>query len=72
MEKNNIAFVSIPFAEFKSTNYYNTVKYAPSIIVIKKGKIVDYLDADSDEDIIKYQDVEAFESWISQYIYLEK
>ena len=72
MEKYNIAFVSIPFAKFKNTNYYKTVKYAPSIIIIKKGKIIAYLDAESDEDLIKYQDTSAFEEWIEKYIYLEK
>ena len=72
MEKYNIDFVSIPFAEFKNTKYYKTVKYAPSIIIISKGKIVAYLDANSDEDLIKYQDVEAFETWLDKYIYFEK
>ena len=72
MEKYNISFVSIPFEDFKETSYYKTVKYAPSIIVIKKGKIITYLDADSDEDLIKYQDVSAFESWLEKYIYFEK
>lgn len=72
MEKYNISFVSIPFEEFKKTSYYKTVKYAPSIIIIKKGKIIAYLDADSDEDLAKYQDVNEFESWLDKYIYFEK
>ena len=72
MNNHNIAFVSIPFADFKNTSYYKTVKYAPSIIVIKKGKVITYLDADSDEDLIKYQDVAAFETWLAKYIYFEK
>ena len=72
MEKNNIAFVSIPYAEFKNTTYNKSVKYAPSIIIIKKGKVVAYLDADSDEDVTKYQDVDEFTSWLEKYIYFEK
>ena len=72
MAKYNISFVSIQFEEFKKTDYYKKVKYAPSIIVIKKGEIVTYLDADSDEDLDKYQDVTAFETWLEKYIYFEK
>ncbi len=72
MESHNIAFVSIPFAKFKNTKYYQTVKYAPSVIIIKKGKVIAYLDAESNEDLIKYQDVDAFETWIEKYIYFEK
>lgn len=72
MESHNIAFVSIPFAKFKNTKYYQTVKYAPSVIIIKKGKVIAYLDAESNEDLIKYQDVDDFETWIEKYIYFEK
>ncbi len=71
MNKYNISIVSIPFAEFKKTNYYKKVKYAPSILIIKNGKIIDYLDVNANEDLNKYQNIEEFEKWISKYIYLE-
>ena len=72
MSKYNISFISIPFEEFKKTSYYKKVKYAPTVIIIKNGKIVTYLDANSDEDLDKYQNLEEFEKWISKYIYLNK
>ena len=72
MKKYDIAFLSIPFEEFKDTYLYNKVKYGPSVIVVNDGKIVAYLDANKDEDIEKYQDVDKFKEWISNYIYLEK
>ena len=68
MEKYKIDFLSMPFKEFKNTKYYNKVKYAPSIIIIKQGKIVSYLDANKDKDLQKYQDVHEFENWINKYI----
>ena len=45
------------------------MKYAPSIIIVKDKEIVSYLDANSDEDLDKYQDEEAFESYLNKYIY---
>lgn len=72
MQKNKIDFLSISYEEFKKTKYHNTVEYAPSIIIIKNGKIVAYLDAESDIDLEKYQDSNKFEEWISKYIYLTK
>ena len=72
IEKNNIAILYIPFEEFKNIDLYNHVKYAPSIIVVNKGKMVAYLDAEKDDDLIKYQDENAFEEWISKYIYIKK
>lgn len=72
MKKNNISFLSIPIEDFKKTWIYQKVKYAPSIIIVRDGHIVDYLDANSDDDLDKYQDVNEFEKWISKYIYLNK
>ena len=48
--------------------YYDKVLYAPSLIIIKKGEIIDYLDANSDEDLDKYQDVKKLELWLDNYI----
>lgn len=71
MEKYKIDFISIPFTEFKKTKFYSDVSFAPSIIIVKSGKIVDYLKADSDNDYDKYQKADVFEKWLSEYIYLE-
>lgn len=70
MDEYKIDIVSLPFSEFKNTYLYQTVKYAPSIIVVKNGRIVAYLDANSDKDTQKYQDEEAFKTWIEKYVYL--
>lgn len=68
IENLNISIIHITFEEFKKTSLYSTVKYAPSVIIIKEGKIVDYLKADDDKDLKKYQDVNAFEKWLRKYI----
>ena len=72
MNKYKIDFISIPFIEFKKTSFYSGVSYAPSIIITKNGKIVDYLKADNDSDYDKYQKEDVFEKWLSEYIYFNK
>ena len=72
MDKYKLTVYSIPFDEFKKTEYYETVTYAPSFMVIDQGKIVAYLDANSKEDYDRYQDSDDFEDWLGSYIYLEK
>jgi len=72
MKKYKIDFLFMSFDEFKKTYMYKTVKYVPSIVIVKNGKIVSYLDAESDDDLNKYQDIEEFEKWIKNYIYLKK
>ncbi len=71
MKDNNIDFLSIPFEDFKDTYLYDTIKYGPSVVIVNNGKIVAYLDANDDVDLEKYQDVDKFKEWISEYIYLE-
>ena len=72
MQKYKIDFVSMGIDDFKKIELYKEVKYAPSVIIINKGKIVTYLDAESDNDSVKYHDENEFEKWISKYIYLTK
>ena len=68
MSKYKIDFLSITFDEFKNTKFYKEIKYAPSIIIIKEGKIVTYLDPNSDDDFEKYQDANKLEEWIKNYV----
>ena len=46
------------------------IKYYPSFVIFKDGKIIDYLEADNDEDIDIYNSEEAFKTWLSTYIKL--
>ena len=71
-KNNNITIFKIPFEEFKNTKLYNTIKYAPSIILINKGKIETYLDPNKDEDSIKYQEEKSLKDYIEMYIDTKK
>lgn len=70
--KYKIDMLAIDFQNFKNTEFYKKVKYAPSLILVRDGKIVTYLDAESDEDLDKYKDEEKLEEWVSNFIYLSK
>lgn len=72
MSLYNISIKSIPFDEYKKTSFYKKVKYAPTVILISKEKIITYLDANNDNDLDKYQDITAFTEWLNTYIYLTK
>ena len=55
----------------KTTKMYDNIKYYPSFAIYKDGKIIDYLEADSDEDLNRYKDVVEFEKWFKSYIQLK-
>ena len=68
LNTNNMSFYKIAFDELDGVEELSEVKYAPSVILINKGKVVSYLDANSDDDLSKYQSVDDFSDWIKKYI----
>lgn len=72
MDEYKIDILSMTFEEFKNTSIYNTVKYAPSIILVDNNKVIAYLDANKDEDLKNYQDAKEFTKWINKYVNLKE
>ena len=58
-------FYKVQFSSIKDTDLGKKIKYYPSFVIYEKGKIVDYLDASSNEDISKYNDLNEFTNWLS-------
>lgn len=71
LSKYKIDIIDLPIKEFRKTRLFNTVKFAPSVVIIKNGEILAYLDADSDDDFSKYQDTDEFEKWLIKYVNVE-
>lgn len=68
---NNVEILKIPFEDFKNTRLYKKIKYAPSIILINKGEVIDYLDPNKDDDLDMYQDEEKVNTWIREFVNLK-
>lgn len=72
LKEYKLDYISIPVEEFRKTKYHETVKIAPSFIIVNKGKIVAYLDAEKDDHIKYYQNEKDFEKWLESHIYMKK
>lgn len=72
MSENKIDFLSISYEEFKKTKLHETVNFAPSVIIVRNWKVVDYLDSEKDKYLDMYQNVEKFWSWIKKYVNISK
>ena len=70
--KNKIDFLSMPYEEFKETKLHDIVEFAPSVIIVKNWKIIDYLDSEKDKYLDMYQDVDKFWQRIEKYIIINK
>ena len=68
MKKSKISIYKMSFTDMKKTSLKDTVKFYPSFIIFKDGEVVDFLDADSDEDTKKYKELDAFKEWFEGYV----
>ena len=71
-ENNQVEVYSISINEVKDTTIMKHIKYAPSLFIFNKGKVVDCLDATSDKDKPMLTEVNSFKSWLEEYVYLTK
>lgn len=67
-----ITIYKMPYSLVKDTPLIDTIKYYPSFVIFKNGKVVIYLDANSNEDIKYYQDINEFTKWCSEYVVIDK
>ena len=70
-EEYTLSFYSVQIKYAKETVIGEKIKYAPSFVVFKEGKLVGYLDAESDKDKDSYESVDNFKKWLTQYINLK-
>lgn len=64
MDENKTYCYQINIPIFKKTDFYKTVKYAPSIVVFDKGEIAAYTDANVDS----FDNDKQVKEWLQKYI----
>lgn len=71
LSENTLSIYKIAFSELKEINSTKNVKYYPSFLIYKKGALVDFLEANKDEDVKYYTNKEEFKKWITKYVQLK-
>ncbi len=66
-----IQFYAIAFSKIKDSPKCSYLKYYPSFIIIKDGEMVDYLDANDNDDIKYYKSYDSFTKWFTTYVKLK-
>ncbi|MDD2203413.1 MAG: hypothetical protein PHT75_02535 [Bacilli bacterium] len=66
-----MSFYKMLFSSIKDTSIAEHVKYCPSVVIYHKGKVIAYLDANSDKNATHYESVENLKKWLTKYILLK-
>lgn len=70
--KHPMKFYEIAFSDLKNLPFAKGVRFYPSFLVFKNGQLVDFLEADSDEDASAYTSLDGFETWFTKQIILQE
>ena len=72
LEEYPITIYEINYSELKESDLGDFLEHYPSFVIYKNGKMVDFLDANADEDTDYYKTTDGLESWLTTYISLEE
>lgn len=72
LEEKQIRIQKIAFSSLQESKNYQFVKYYPSFIIYHQGKMIDFLEADKNEDVDCYTSKEGFSNWFTQYVKLKE
>lgn len=68
-KQNNMSIYKIKFSDIY--DHTDFLKFYPSFIIYRNGKMVDFLEADKDKDLKYYQSVNGFSEWFTKYVILK-
>lgn len=71
LEDNQISIYKIAFSNIKDTDIGKSVKYYPSFLIYNNGKMIDFLEADKNEDVKYYTSKDEFKNWFTKYVKLK-
>lgn len=71
LEDNQISIYKIAFSNIKDTEIGKSIKYYPSFMVYNNGKMIDFLEANKDEDVNYYTSTDGFKNWFTKYVRLK-
>ena len=70
--KYPMKFYEIAFSDLKNLSFAENVRFYPSFLIFEKGKLVDLLEADSDDDAGAYTSLDDFETWFTKQVTLQE
>lgn len=72
LQEYQIGFYKMSFSDMKETSLAKNIKYYPSFAIFYEGELVDFLDANSDDDTIYYESLDGFAQWFSKFVFVNK
>lgn len=59
-------FYEIAFSDLENLPFVADVRFYPSFLIFKKGKLVGFLEADNDDHAAAYTSLDGFQTWLTE------
>lgn len=66
-----IQIFEVSFSELKESGLANEVRFYPSLIVYRQGKVADFLDANDSADTEAYNSLDGLRAWLTNVVILD-
>jgi len=68
---HHLTIYEVDYSGLRESNLVPGLKFYPSFIVFRRGKPVDFLEADSDKDASAYTGLDGFSAWFTDHIIMK-
>jgi len=71
VDARSLKIYEISFSTIKDSDIIPDLKFYPSFAIFRDGEVVDFLEANSDDDATAYTSTDGFINWFSEYVKLD-
>ena len=72
IEKNNMTIYKMSYEDMQKTELSEVIKYYPSFAIYENGRLVSNLDANNDNHVDYYKNLDKFEDWFTKFVKLKE
>lgn len=68
---NHLTIYEVDYSGLRESNLVPGLKFYPSFVVFRRGKPVDFLEADNSEDVSAYATLDGFSAWFTDHVIMK-
>lgn len=68
---HHLTIYEVDYSGLRESNLVPGLKFYPSFVVFRRGKSVDFLEADNSEDVSAYATLDGFSAWFTDHVIMK-
>lgn len=68
---HHLTIYEVDYSGLRESNLVPGLKFYPSFVVFRRGKPIDFLEADNSEDVSAYATLDGFSTWFTDHVIMK-